>query len=73
MRLAKEIYWSFQEKIGAYNISNIKIPIDGKYYDLADLPSSYIEEEFGYTKEDLYNMIIQKVTLEDLKENMDDL
>ena len=73
MRLAKEIYWVYQEKFGASNISNIRIPVDGIYVDLDDLPSSYVQEALGCSKEDLYKMIIEEVDSTEFKESLNDL
>lgn len=73
MRLAKEIYWVYQEKYGAVNIGNILIPFDGAYRNIDDLPSSYIAEIFGCTREDLYNMILNEVDTSELEESLDDL
>ncbi len=73
MRLAKEIYWLYLEKFGVANIGNILIPVDGVYMNLTDVPNSYVEEIFGFGKEDLYNMIMSEVDSTELKESLDDL
>ena len=73
MRLAKEIYWLYQEKFGASNIGNILIPVDGVYTGIDDLPSSYVLDVFGCSKEELYNMIVNEVESSELEESLNDL
>ena len=73
MRLAKEIYWVYLEKFGAINIGNTLIPVDGVYLSLEDVPSSYILEMFGCSKEELCNSIMSEVDSDELEESLNDL
>jgi len=73
MRLAKEIYWVYLEKFGALNIGEILIPYEGSYRNIDDLPSAYIANIFGCTREELYEMILSEVDSTELEESLDDI
>jgi len=73
MRVAKDIYWVYLEKLGASNIGDIKVPIDGVYYNIEEIPDSYIEAMFNCSKEELYESILEEVTSSELEDSINDL
>jgi len=73
MRLAKEIYWVFMQEHKAINVGNIMIPVDGVYLNIDDVPNAYIEEVFGYSKEDFCNMIMDEVDASELEDSLNDI
>lgn len=73
MRLASEIYWAYVQELGVSGIGNILIPVDGVFLNIDDVPSAYIEEFFGYSKEEFLAMIALEVENSILEESLDDV
>ena len=60
-RVSKEIYFSYINKKDVFNIGNIFLYVDGMLMSLEEIPSSYIEENYGYTKDEYIDMIAETV------------
>jgi len=73
MRLAKDIYWVYLDKFGASNVGDILIPVNGVYLRIDDVPNAYVEEVFGYSKEEFYDMIMEEVETSEIEESLNDL
>ncbi len=73
MRLAKELYWAYISDLGATSVGNVLIYVNGVFMNLEDTPSSYIEEEYGYTKEEFIAMLSVELDTLNLEESLNDV
>jgi hypothetical protein len=63
MRWAKLIYSPFvDDKI--INVGNIMFEMDGVFLDIELIPDTYLVEHYGFTKEELYEMITNELEAE---------
>ena len=72
MRLANQIYWAYIQDLGALGVGNIMLPVDGVYYNIDEIPSAYINEVYGHSKEELLAMIAVEVESAYLEESLND-
>lgn len=57
MRLAKLLYYSVMDAGKFSNVGNILFEMDGVFHNLENIPDSYLKQKYGYTKEELLDMI----------------
>ena len=61
MRLAKLLYYSVLDSGKFFNVGNILFEMDGVYQNLENIPDSYLKQKYGYTKEELMEMISNEI------------
>jgi hypothetical protein len=57
MRQSKKIYYGFLDHGEYFNIGDLLIECEGIFVKVEDIPDSYLQEYYGYTKEELYEII----------------
>lgn len=57
MRLAKKAFYYYLQENNIPNVGDFLIEIDGTFYNLENLPDSYIQEAYGCTKQELVDYI----------------
>ena len=56
MRLARKLYLPFLDD-SFINVGDIMFEVDGVFTKLDNIPDSYLQEEYGYTKQELVDFI----------------
>ena len=69
MKLSREIYNYFVQDYGALGVGDILIPFEGVFVNIENVPSSYIEETYGYTKEAFIAMLAVEVETSYFEDN----
>ena len=64
MRLAKVLYYSMLTEGKFHNVGNILFEIDGSYHNLETIPDSYLKQKYGYTKDELLEIISNEIEFE---------
>ncbi|MDB4330179.1 hypothetical protein N9948_00430 [bacterium] len=64
MRLARGVYFSLLDVDKYLNVGNIMFEMNGVYTDIEYIPDSYLSEKYGFTKEELFEMISNEVEWE---------
>jgi hypothetical protein len=67
MRLARAIYYSLLGNKKILNVGNILFNIDGRFCNLEEIPDSYLKKVYGFTKDELLDMITAEIEWENVE------